>query len=189
MKGIDETARQFDATRTDFKPYQDLGAGAAPHLGDLVGINGNDAQASEIEALKASPLYQSLYHNGEEALLQNASATGGLRGGDTERGLADFGADTLSQTIEQQLSHYAGLVGFGQDAAGAVGNFGANAVGQENDLRNQGAGAKAQYQLIKGALAARNWQNVGSFGDQVAAAIAGGGMPGGGGFSFKSLFK
>lgn len=188
MKGIDETARQFDKTEANFAPATALLAPGAGHLGDLVGINGNDKQASEIEALKASPLYQSLYNNGEEAVLQNASATGGLRGGNTERGLADFGADTLSQTIQQKLAEYAGLVGIGTNAAGAVGNFGAQAVGDENDLRNQGAGAKAQYQLIKGALAARNWQNVGGFGDQLASAIAGG-AGGGGGFSFKSLFK
>ena len=189
IKGIDETARQFDATRADFAPYQALGAGAAPHLGDLTGINGADQQQVEIDALRASPLYQSLYRNGEEALLQNASATGGLRGGNTERGLADFGSDTLSQVIQQKLAEYAGLVGIGQNASGAVGNFGAQAVGQQNDLRNQGAGAKAQYQLIKGGINARNFQNAGSFVDDIASAIAGGGAPGGTPFSFKDLFK
>lgn len=189
MKGIDETARQFDKTEANFAPATALLAPGAQHLGDLTGINGNDKQASEIDALKASPLYQSLYRNGEEAVLQNASATGGLRGGNTERGLADFGADTLSQTIQQQLAHYAGLVGIGTNAAGAVGQFGADAVGQENNLRGQGAGAKAQYQLIKGNLAAQNWRSAGSLGDQLAAALAGGGSGAGGAFSFKDLFK
>ena len=184
MKGIEETGRQFDATRADFQPATDLLKPGAQHLGDLTGINGNDEQMGEIDALRASPLYQSLYRNGEEAVLQNASATGGLRGGNTERGLADFGSDTLSQVIQEKLKQYAGLVGIGTGAAGAVGNFGANAVTQQAVLRNQGADAKAGYQIAKGGIASRNWQNAGDLADSLASAIAGGG----GGFSFKSLF-
>jgi hypothetical protein len=185
IKGIDETARQFDATRADFKPYQDLGAAAAPHLGDLTGVNGNEQQQSEIDALRNSPLYKSLYRNGEEATLQNASATGGLRGGNAEAGLYHLGEDTLSNVIQQQLSNYGGLVGIGSGASGAVGQFGAQAVGNENDLRNQGAGAKAQYQLVRGGINGRNWQNAGNFVDDTIKSF----LPGGGGFSFKSLFK
>lgn len=189
IKGVDELGRQFNETQANFAPATALLAPGARHLGDLTGVNGAESQMSEIDALKASPLYQSLYRNGEEAVLQNASATGGLRGGNTERGLADFGSDTLSQTIQQKLAEYAGLVGIGTNAAGAVGNFGARSVEGQADLRNQGAGAKAQYQLIKGNLAAQNWRAAGSFGDQLAAAIAGGGGGTGGAFSFKDLFK
>lgn len=185
-KGIAETARQFDATRTDFAPATALLAPSAQKLGDLVGINGEEAMAAEIASLRESPLYQSLYRNGEEALLSNASATGGLRGGNTQRSLADFGEDTLSNVIANQISNYGGLVGIGTGAAGAVGNFGANSVAQQAALRNQGAGAKAQYQLLKGGINAANWNNAGSFLDDAIASIIGGG--GGGGFSFKNLF-
>jgi hypothetical protein len=73
-------------------------------------------QGAAITALQASPYYQSLYKNGLEANLQNASATGGIRGGNEVRSLADFGADTLNQTIQQQLSALAGLAGMGQGA-------------------------------------------------------------------------
>lgn len=152
----------------------------------LTGAGGAEAQAGEIDALKASPLYKSLYESGEEAILQNASATGGLRGGDTQRGLADFGSDMLSQIIAQKLSEYAGLVGIGTGADSAVGNFGANAVANQAVLRNQGADAKAQSALIRGGIAGRNWQNAGGELDNIISSIVGGG--GMGGFSFKNLF-
>jgi hypothetical protein len=110
---IGEERRQFDLTRSDFMPYLDEGKLGLGGLGDLIGVNGNDKQGSAIEALQASPYYQSLYRNGLEANLQNASATGGIRGGNEVRSLADFGADTLNQTIQQQLSALAGLAGMG----------------------------------------------------------------------------
>ncbi len=190
MAGLAETARQFDKTEANFAPAQALLGPAAGKLGNLVGINGDEALAGEIASLKESPLYQSLYRSGEDAVLANASATGGLRGGNTQLSLAEFGEDTLSQLIQQQISNYGGLVDIGTGAAGQVGGFGAQSVAQQAALRNQGAGAKAQYQLVKGGINAANFNNAGSFLDDAIASIlgGGGGGSGGGGFSFKNLF-
>lgn len=185
MAGVAETARQFDATRADFASEQAAGEAGLDRLLALIGLNGADEQQGEIDALQESPLYKSLYRTGEESLLANASATGGLRGGNTERSLADFSADTLSQVIAQQLANYGGLVGVGTGADGAVGNFGANAVAQQANLRNMGAGAKAQYQLIKGGINNANWNNVGSTIEDTLKNIL---APGSGGFSFKNVF-
>jgi hypothetical protein len=186
MAGLNETGRQFDITRSDFAPYQALGAGAAPHLGNLVGTNGIDAQMAEILGLKESPLFTQLMKNGTDANLATASATGGLRGGNFQDAQQRFGADTLNSVIANQLANYSGLVGIGSGASGAVGNFGANAVAQQNLLRNQGADALGQAQLVRGGINAKNWQNGGSLLDSGLSAILGGG----GGIStiFKSLF-
>lgn len=188
IKGVEETARQFDLTREDFQPYQEAGVSALDKLTALLGLGGADEQQTEIDALKETPLYKSLYRSGEDAILANASATGGLRGGNINEGLADFGEDTLSQVIAQQLAGYGGLVGVGTGAAGAVGNFGANAVAQQAALRNQGADAKAQSALIRGGIAARNWQNAGSTIDDILASVLGGGGGGGGGFNWSKVF-
>lgn len=193
MAGVQESARQFDATRADFAPYQALGASAAPHLGNLAGVNGNDALDAEIQAIMGGPRYGQIVQNGEDAILANASATGGMRGGNTQDGLARFRGDALSSEIARQMSDYGGLVGIGTGASGAVGNFGANAVAQQAMLRNQGADAKAQGVLTRAGIAARNWQNAGGFIDSAISAAMG--VPGGGGSSggdmsglFKSLF-
>lgn len=162
MAGIAETQRQFDLTRADYAPYQALGAGAAPRLANLTGINGDQALQAELDRIMAGPRYQSLLRNGRDEMLATASATGGLRGGNYQDAAQRFGADTLSAEIGRQLSEYAGLVGIGSGASGAVGNFGANAVAQNNALRGQGADAMAQAGLVRGGINARNWQNLGT---------------------------
>lgn len=174
MAGVSETRRQFDATRADFAPYQQAGTEALARMEALLGLQGAQAQTSEIDSLRASPLYRSLYNAGEEATLANASATGGLRGGNTQRSLYNLGEDTLSSVIANQLSNYGGLVGVGTGAAGAVGNFGANAVAQQANLRNQGAGAQAQSALVRGGLAAQNWMNAGTYLEDTIRGIIGG---------------
>ena len=179
QQGIAESARQFDQTRSDFAPYQEAGTAAIGNLSDLIGLNGDGAQQGEIDALRNSPLYQSLYNNGRDALLSTASATGGLRGGNTQDALSRFGGDTLSQVIAQQLGNYGGLVGIGTGSAGAVGNFGANAVFQQNQLRGQGAEAKAQAALTKAGINAQNFQNFGSVADSAISSF----LPAGSSFS------
>lgn len=173
MAGIDESKRQFDVTRTDYQPYQDLGHSAVDPLGNLVGVNGAQAQGSAIDALKTGPLYQRLMQSGTEGILQNASATGGLRGGNTELALAQNGEDVLNSVIANQLSQYSGLVGIGSGATDAVSNFGANAVNAQNALRNQGADAMAQSALTRGGIAARNWQNAGTMIEDTIKSFAG----------------
>jgi len=147
----------------------------------LVGLGGAEQQQAAIDQLRNSPFYQSLYRRGEEALLQNASATGGLRGGDTERGLADFGADTLATTIDRQLGNLGNLTTLGSGMTGQLGQFRQALADNIANLQVGQGQAKAQDYLTRGAISARNWQNIGSFGDQAAAAIAGG-IGAGGGF-------
>lgn len=187
MAGIGESKRQFDTTRQDYAPYQALGTSAIMPLRDLVGVNGADAQQTIIDQLKGGPLYSSLIDSGEEALLANASATGGLRGGNTEEALARFRGDTLNSVIANQLAQYSSLVGIGSGATDAVSNFGANAVAQQNALRNQGAEAKAGAALYRGGINASNWLMAGkTIDDGIKAALGGGG--GGGGMNWSSFF-
>lgn len=174
-KAIAEQKRQFDLTRGDFLPWQETGKKGLAQLGDLVGVNGGSAQDASIQALKLSPFYKSLYSTGEEALLANASATGGLRGGNTERGLADFGADTLMATIRQQLSSLGGFAGMGMGASEAVGNFGAGKANAVSDLYTRQGDAAASARLTSGGIAAQNWNNAGSLLTEVLGSIFKGG--------------
>jgi hypothetical protein len=119
-----------------------------------MGLHGNDMQSSAITALQNSPYYQSLYRNGLQANLQNASATGGIRGGNEVTSLANFGADTLAQTIQQQLANLSGLSTTGANAAAGLGSLGqANANAQSGIIQ---AGGAAQAGGVLGAQAANN---------------------------------
>ncbi len=168
--------QQRDAQqRADFAPSREAGAKALGMQGGLLGLNGADAQAQQIALLQQSPLYQSLYRNGQEAVLQNASATGGLRGGNTQRSLADFGADTLAQTIQSQLANLGGISQLGAQvtqSGAAIGQANTNQQGAAIGARGDAAASGA---LAQGAI----WSNaLGSLGS-----LAGGAVGGGGGFS------
>lgn len=184
MKGIEEEARQFNITREDFAPYQAFGRSGIEGYGDLVGFNGDEEQLRAITALRETPLYRSLYGAGEEAVLANASATGGLRGGNTQHSLFDLGEDTLSRLIERQLANFGGAIGVGAGATGSVAGFGANSIARQNLLRNEGAAAKAGDVLTRAGINAQNWNNVGGFLDNAISSF----LPGGGGFSLGKLF-
>ena len=116
------------------------GYGYSPGTPGTPGISATDAQSQAIQQLQQSPLYQSLFRNGQETLLNNAAATGGLRGGNTAHSLANFGADTLSQVIQQQLTNLAGVSGTGSATATNLGNQSqANANAQSNQLNAIGS--------------------------------------------------
>lgn len=148
---IAEQQRQYDTTRSDLMPFQQAGQQALGQQGDLLGLNGNDQQSAAITALKASPLYQSLFGNGQEAVLQNASATGGLRGGQTNTSLANFGRDTLAQVIESQIGKLGGVAASGQNAAAQTGTLGANSSNAISDLLSGSGTAQANAALAGGA--------------------------------------
>jgi len=143
--------QNLERIREMLKPYRQAGkAGLGGQL-DLLGLNGNDAQGAAISALEQSPQFTSLVKSGENALLQNASATGGLRGGNTSAALAQFRPQMLSQIIESQYGKLAGLSALGENAAAQTGNNMTNSTNQISGLlsnigQTQGQGIVAQGQ-------------------------------------------
>lgn len=138
----------------NFNPWIHGGQSAFGNELDLLGTNGNGPQGSAIDALKASPLYQSLFHNGQDTVLNNLSATGGLRGGNATGSLYNLGTDTLAQTIQQQIANLSGASGQGLNAAGQLGQFGQQNTSSIADLL-LGAG-KANAGSILGQQAVDN---------------------------------
>jgi len=131
--GIDEQRRQFDAISTLMQPYVQAGTGALQGQQDLIGLGGANAQQAAIAGLAGGVEMQALTQQGENAMLQNASATGGLRGGNTQDALAQFRPQLLSSLINQQYDRLGGLTQMGQaSAAGqaAAGMQSANNIGQ-----------------------------------------------------------
>lgn len=173
-RAIDIQNKQYQQTRSDYLPYTQAGNAAIDQLSQLVTGYRDDPNGLTAR-IKSDPLYESLYRNGEEALLQNAAATGGLRGGNTQRGLADFGADTLSTVYQQILGNLGGVAGMGLGATGSVAGFGANAANNNSNLTTQIGQAQANNYLTRGRINAQNWQNAGSFLDSAVSAFVPGG--------------
>jgi hypothetical protein len=126
--GIAEQRRQFEAMRELLKPYTEAGVPAlaglqpyaqagAPALEQqqaLLGLRGPEAQRAAIAGIEGGAGYQAQVQAGEEALLQRASATGGLRGGNIQAALGQFRPQMLQQEIERQYGRLGGMADIGR---------------------------------------------------------------------------
>lgn len=141
--GIDEQRRQFDALQNLLKPYTQVGTTALAGQSDLAGLNGPEAQQKAIDAIQNSPQFSALVKQGETGILQNASATGGLRGGNVQGTLAQFRPAMLNQLINDRYSQLGGLTVMGQNSAAGVGTAGQQTANQVSNLLTQQGQAQA----------------------------------------------
>lgn len=154
---IDEQRRQFDAVKELLRPYVQAGAGALEGQQGLLGLRGPEAQQQAIDALTASPQYQTLVQQGEEALLQNAAATGGVRGGNLQGALAQYRPQVLSQLIESQYGKLGTLAGLGQaSAAGQAAAAQQTGMNISNLLGQQGQAQSLAATQIGQAMAGKS---------------------------------
>jgi hypothetical protein len=122
--GIDEQRRQFDEITKLLSPYTQAGAGALTAQQALAGLGGPEAERAAIERIREGETFKALSQQGEEALLQRASATGGLRGGNIQAALGQFRPQLLSSLIEQQYGRLGGITDVGQASAARQAGFG-----------------------------------------------------------------
>jgi len=130
------------------------------------GMTGAEAQQTAVENIASSPLLQELTRQGEEAMLQQAAATGGLRGGNTQAALAQFRPQMLQNEIDKQYARLSGLSGMGMQATAS------------NPLTNPGAMPSSsnigQYMSDIGAINAGSALAQGQAAGQAIGSIAGG---------------
>jgi hypothetical protein len=181
--GIDEQKRQFDAFQAALAPYVQAGTGALGAQQNLIGLGGAPAQQQAIQALQSSPQFQALNQQGTNAILQNAAATGGLRGGNTQAALAQFSPALLSQLIQQQYANLGGLTSLGQSSAAGVGNAGLQTGSNIAGLLQQQGAATAGGQMAAGNLAHQAFVEGGKIASTIAS-FFGGGKGGGGSSQF-----
>lgn len=163
--GIAEQRRQFEAAQavlapyvdageealTGLKPYVDVGPEALAQQRVLAGLEGPEAQRAAIDALAANPEFQALTRQGEEAMLQNASATGGLRGGNIQGALAQYRPQMLQDYIGQQYGRLGGLTALGQTTSQNIAQLGqASAAGTAAAGLQTGADIAGLYGDIGG---------------------------------------
>jgi hypothetical protein len=171
--GIEEQRRQFDAVQALLKPFVETGTTALGQQAALIGVGGADAQRTAIQALERGPEFQALVRQGEEAILQQASATGGLRGGNVQAALAQFRPQMLAGLIEQQYNRLGGLASAGQASAAGVGSAGMQTGANISNLLQQQGAARAGGALASGQA----WGNVAGGIAQYGGMIATGAVP------------
>lgn len=207
--GIDEQRRQFDAARQllapyvqagtqglgGYAPYQQAGAGALPTLQQyaqagapaleqqqaLIGLRGPEAQRQAIAGIEGGEQFQAMSRQGEEALLQRASATGGLRGGNVQGALAQFRPQLLNELINQQYGRLGGLAATGGTVAQNLASSGLSATGE---LARIGQASAAGV----GTAGTQTGANIADLLGQQGAATAGGIMGQSQAFNFPGMF-
>lgn len=138
---------QFAKIQEMLAPYAQTGEQSLQAQANLLGLGGPEAQKAMINSIQQSPEMAALMQQGENAILQNASATGGLRGGNTQAALAQFRPQILNQLIAQQFQRLGGLTGIGQAAAAGQAAQGQQFSGDMSNLLLQQGAYRAGGQL------------------------------------------
>lgn len=141
--GAAETRAAREELRRLLEPYTAAGLPALEAQMGALGLRGPEEQAAFVAQQEASPFFQALARQGEEAMLQQASATGGLRGGNIQGALAQFRPQLLNQFINQQYSRLGGMTTLGQQSAAGVGSAGMQTAGDIANLLGQAGAARA----------------------------------------------
>lgn len=158
--GIAEQRRQFDAMQQLLAPYIAGGNTGMTRYLALGGMAGPEAQQRILDEIQAGPEFGALVRSGEEAILQNASATGGLRGGNTQAALAKYRPEILSSLIRDEYSRLGGLINTGQSSAAGVGAAGMNTGTNIANLYQQQGAAQAGQAIAGGQATADLWGNI-----------------------------
>jgi hypothetical protein len=218
-----EQQYQFDTVRSLLKPYVDAGTSALTgyqnsignysqalggyqnvlgQLNNLTGANGAPAQQAAITGLQSNPLYTTSMNLGQQAILANASATGGLRGGNMIANLGYLPGQILSNVMQTQIGNlntslngqigllngantavgqWGGLAGLGENAAAGTGNAAMQTGNNITSLLGQ-QGAIGAGATLAGANAFTNGLNgvTGALGQY----FGGGAGAGAGAFNF-----
>lgn len=177
MAGVAEQRAAREELARRLEPYAAVGGPALQAQMAALGLRGPQEQAAFVAQQEQSPIFQALARQGEEAIMQNASATGGLRGGNVQGALAQFRPALLNQFLEQQYGRLGGITTLGQQSAAGVGSAGMTAAGNIAELLGQAGAAKAGAALGAGQA----WGNLASLPLQFAGMAYGAGKPGLGG--------
>lgn len=178
MMGVEEQKAAREQMRALLQPYVAAGGPALQQQMAALGLAGPEEQQAFVAQQEQSPAFQALARQQEESILQNASATGGLRGGNVQGALAQFRPALLNQFLTQQYDRLGGLTALGQQSAAGVGAAGQQTASNIGQLFGQVGQAQAGAALGK-ASAIQQTLNLPA---QFAGLAYGSGKPGFGSF-------
>lgn len=144
--------------------------------GVLAALSGAQGQQAFDQAFTQSPVQKFLQEQGQRAVLNAATATGGLGGGEVQRELTRYGQGLAGTQLQQQIQNLAALSGQGLQAAGQQGQFLSQAGQQQGNLAAQNASLGTQASIASASNrlnAANNIANLFGQGAGLTANLAG----------------
>lgn len=159
--GIGMLSDAISETDRIFAPYSSAGEGAADYQAALSGALGPEAQAMAFEQYQSSPYLDQVRQNAERAILQNASAAGGIGSGNTLDQLYQNAAGLFMNDFNNQFARLDPVAGRGYGAAGTR-------AGIASNLSSQAAGIPLQAANINAGIASQMGQIPVNLGSQAA---------------------
>lgn len=172
---LSQLAKAAPGALRELQTFSEVGQNALMMQQALSGAAGPQIQKQVIANIEQSPEFQTMARQGEAAILQNASATGGLRGGNVQAALAQYRPQLLNQFIQQKYQQLGGLAQAGLETSRGLTSLGAG-IGESAAAR----GAQATQNLLglgagtaeglygRGAQTAQNLAGMGTgFGQQL----------------------
>tara|TARA_R110000796_G_scaffold103175_2_gene212325 strand:- start:2856 stop:3845 length:990 start_codon:yes stop_codon:yes gene_type:complete len=147
-----ETQRQFDTSRGDQMPWLESGTAALNKQQALLGLGGQAAQQQAYDQFTSSPGQKWLQDKTMQGVLNNASAIGGLGGGNVRQALQENAQGLAAQEYNNYYNQIAGLSGTGQNSSQNLGALGAQQGQTAAGLINQ-SGQAAASGLLGGSQA------------------------------------
>lgn len=126
-----------------YDPYLEYGESAAQQEAALSGALGPEAQQKAIDAFIESPGQKYLRERQEQALLRSSAATGGLGGGRVLTALQEQAMGIAATQQQQHLQNLGTIAGRGAGLVGERGSLLAGFTGQETNVQQQAAAARA----------------------------------------------
>jgi hypothetical protein len=102
--GIQEQRAARLAAERLMAPYVQAGTGSLEAQQAILGLLGPEAQQQAYAGIEQGPMFQSLVEQGEAGILANASATGGLRGGNIQASSGSIQTPDASEHDSESIS-------------------------------------------------------------------------------------
>ncbi len=138
---------QFQQAAAGVNQFTPAGLQAQQRQAALSGALGNDAQAQAFTAFNESPEQAFLRQQGLDAVTNQASATGGVGGGELLRDLTQFGTGVAAQDFQNKFNRLGFLSGQSLQAAGQAGQFLSQGGQTQANLAAQNAQMQQQANL------------------------------------------
>ena len=139
-------------------------------------LSGAQGQQAFDNAFINSPVQQFLREQGQQSVVNQATALGGLGGGEVQKELTRFGQGLAGTQLQQQIQNLNALSGQGLQAAGQQGQFLSQAGQQQGNLAGMNAqlGTQANIASASNRLnAANNMANLFGQGANITQALTG----------------
>jgi hypothetical protein len=122
-ESIASQEKMYGISKKMMDPFREAGLAGMDQMMALGGMSGDDAQRTAMQGIRDSSEFAMLQDQSQQGLLSGASATGGLRGGNTQRSLAELSPNLLMGIADRNYNRLTGLTNLGQaSAAGTAGN-------------------------------------------------------------------